>query len=78
MTNMTPDELNEDPAPDLGPEEDWVTVEVTDAINALVDALYSAGASVNGVQIIIPTIPGEDYTVHSDYGDVQLIAKDSL
>lgn len=72
---MDPDEVNDDPAPDLSPEEDWVTGEITDAVNQLVDALYSAGCGVNGIEMIIPSIPGDDYTVHSDYGDVKLTQK---
>ena len=69
---MDPDELNEDPAPDFGPEEQWVNPDITNALNEFVDALYTAGCSVNGITILIPNIPGEDQIIHSDYGDILL------
>lgn len=69
---MATNENNEDPAPDFSPEDQWVNPDITNAINDLVDALYSAGCSVNGITILIPNIPGEDQTIHSDYGDILL------
>lgn len=70
---MDQNEFNEDPAPDFT-EEQWVSSEVADAVNQLVDVLYSAGCSVNGIKITIPAIPGEDSFVDSDYGRVTLEA----
>jgi hypothetical protein len=69
---MNEDEHNADPAPDFGPEDQWVNPDITNAINTLQEVLYSAGCSVNGLTILIPNIPGEDAVVHSDYGDIYL------
>lgn len=66
---MTPDEYNEDPAPDFGPEL-WLTEDIESALNNLLEVLYNEGAGVNGAQIILPSIPGDSLTVQTDFGKV--------
>lgn len=58
---------------DLGPEEQWVNPEITNAVNALQEALYSAGCNVNNMKITIGGVPGEDATINGDYGIVTIV-----
>lgn len=74
---MDEDVLNEDPAPELGPET-WVNGNIEAAIENLVEILYSEGAGVNGVVITLPSAPGDDFTLHLDYGDVTVKATEEF
>lgn len=69
------DMQDEDPAPDLGPDL-WMNDNIHAAITNLMEILYDDGASVNGMEIHLPLIPGDELTITTDYGQVSIIGKD--
>lgn len=69
----TPDD---DTLIDLGPEDQWITPTVTNAVNALMEALYGEGCNINPTTITVSGIPGDVATIHSDYGTVTIKGSD--
>jgi len=69
---MEPDTSEDHLLIDLGPEDQWVNPEITNAVNALQEALYGAGCNVNNMKITIGGVPGEDATINGDYGIVRI------
>lgn len=71
-----PDTSADDSLIELGPEDQWVTPTVTNAVNALVEALYGEGCNINPTEIIVSSIPGDIAKIHSDYGTVTIKGND--
>lgn len=54
---MEPDTSEDHLLIDLGHEDQWVNPEITNAVNALQEALYSAECNVNNMKITIGGTP---------------------
>lgn len=64
-----------DPEPDFGPEP-WLNANVEGAIINLQEILYDEGCSVNGLEIVVPSTPGDNFKLHTDYGTINVVAKE--
>lgn len=61
---------------DLSEDDQWLNPAVTNAVNALQEALYTAGCNLNPMTIVVSTIPGDVATVLGDYGKVEIKGTD--
>lgn len=61
---------------DLSEDDQWLNPAVTNAVNALQEALYTAGCNLNPMTIVVSTIPGDVATVNGDYGTVTIKGTD--
>lgn len=61
---------------DLSDDDQWVSNELTSAINALQEALWNAGVNLNPMTITVSTIPGDVATINGDYGTVTIKGSD--
>lgn len=73
---MEPDTSEDHLLIDLGPEDQWVNPEITNAVNALQEALYSAGCNVNNMKITVPSLPGINANIETDYGKISIVAEE--
>lgn len=64
-----------DPEPDFGPEP-WLNANVEGAIINLQEILYEEGCSVNGLEIVVPATPGDNFELRTDYGTINVVAKE--
>ena len=73
MENNQPEAY--DPEPDFT-EEQWFDDNVRAAVENLQEILYEAGCGVNGLAITVPSTPGENQTFTTDFGQVNIVAKE--
>lgn len=73
---MTEEMINDDPAPDFS-EDLWMTPAVELAANQLMTALYEASAGVAHVTINVSHLPGDPFTLQTDYGKVEFTGEEA-
>lgn len=67
-----------DPAPDLSSDDPWVTPDIEVAIKNLMELMYEQGCVIKGTVISLPTTPGSDFVLDTDFGHVTIRSEDSL
>lgn len=70
------DMQNEDPAPNYDEDEKWLDDNVRAAIENVQEILFEAGVGVNGIELIVPSLPGANEQFDTDYGHVYVSARE--
>lgn len=66
--------FEDDPAPDFNEDQHWVDDEAVAAIERLAEVFWNAGCNVNGIVIKVPSLPGLNQDIQTDYGIVKVEA----
>ena len=67
---------DQDPAPNFDEDQSWIDDEVTEALNHLAEVFWNAGCNVNGVVITVPSLPGLNAEIQTDYGVIKVVAQE--
>ena len=67
---------DQDPAPNFDEDQAWINDEAVSALNHLAEIFWNAGCNVNGMKITVPSLPGINASIETDYGKITIEAEE--